>query len=132
MFHLFAFRRFNLVYFPMCSVGVDYCLYLFFLGGSGGSFGSSINYEHLRRCWFRPCNVWKDLKHFLHTLFGSSFLAISSIDSDIFLVGTFLVIMFRSLIYVAFIAIVLQLHIMTLNYFNNLHKFPLRKHVRHL
>ena len=32
----------------------------------------------------------------------------------------------------AFAAIVLRLHIMTLNYFNKLCKFPFRKHVRHL
>ena len=28
MFHLFAFRRCNLVYFPLCSIRVDYCFYL--------------------------------------------------------------------------------------------------------
>ena len=54
----------------------------------------------------------------------------SSIDSDIFLLGTFLVIIFRSLIYVAFVPIVLRLYIITLKYFDNLRK--LRKHVRHL
>ena len=30
MFHLFAFRRCNLVYFPICSIGMDYCLYRLF------------------------------------------------------------------------------------------------------
>ena len=132
MFHLFAFGLCSLVYFPHMQRRGGLLSLFSFPGGSGSSFGSSINFEQVRRCWFRLRNVWNHVKHFLHTFFGSSFLAISSIDSDIFLLGILLVITFRSLIYVAFVAIVLQLHIRTSNYFNNLRKFPLRKYVRHL
>ena len=107
----------------MCSVGVD-CLYLFFQ-------------EDLVVLWALLLILSKFVDAGLDPvmcgrIFGSSFLAISSIDSDIYLLGTFSVIIFRSLVYVAFIAIVLRLHIMALNYFNNLCKFPLRKHVHHL
>ena len=67
----------------MCSIGVDHCLYVLSQEDLLVLL-VLVNFEQVRRRWFRPRNVWKDLKHFLHTFFGSSFLAISSIDSDIF------------------------------------------------
>ena len=96
MFHLFVFQSCNLVYFPMSSVGVNYCLYLLSQENLVVLLALLLTLSKFVDVGLDPASVWKDLKHFLYAFFRSSFLAISSIDSGIFLLGTFLMIVFRS------------------------------------
>ena len=129
MFHLFTFRRCNLVCFPMCSIRVDSCLYvlsqedllvlLVMLTLSkfvDVGLGPEINGRILNIFCIR----------FLDLLFWQFLLLIQTyFTSRNFLSDYFSFINLR-----AFAAIVLRLHLMTLNYFNKLCKFPFRKHVR--
>ena len=97
----------------MSSVGVNYCLYL--LSQENVVVLLALLLTLSKFVDVGRCKSMEGSKTFFYAFFRSSFLAISSIDSGIFLLGTFLMIVFRSLLYVAFVAIVLRLHIMILN-----------------
>ena len=94
-------------------------VFIFFPRRIGSSFDSSINFEQVRVYVGLDVAMCGRILKILAYIFGSSFLATFSIDSDNFLLETFLLIIFCSLVYVAF---ALRLHIMILNYFNNFQK----------